>query len=469
MGAVKKSVSFAAPQAVNKEWLLEALKGTWNMRQTIETGRRSRTLSWVGVGAIVMVVGTGCGSSAATKPTTDAGDTGDATTRTVTGPLKIGFLMPATGSLADQAAVWEMGVQLAQTEINNSGGLMGRPITLDIQDSMFNNATAVTEANGLLDDAHASFLLTADGTSPVIAVLKATLPKAAIIFASTASGDELVGLDTTDSVFRSVASVSLIGGGIAKAALAKGARTMAILQGDNPYTLGCADAAAAYFTQGGGTITTRVMFPYAPMPTYNYAADLATASAGAPDVIYLVPHPAVGISFLKAWTAASTGKFGGQWYLNETLRTDAIPANVGMTATNGMRGVVPAGNALGNAAMVSAFTTAYGTASCSPSIPRVAENYDAVYLAALAIAQAGTSTDIDAIRTALRAVANPPGTVVGPGEFAKAIALIKAGEDINYEGASGTVDLDEQGNVNPTLAEWELQSGKFTVLQTFSP
>jgi hypothetical protein len=92
-----------------------------------------------------------------------------------------------------------------------------------------------------------------------------------------------------------------------------------------------------------------------------------------------------------------------------------------------------------------------------------------VYLMALAIAQAGTSTDVAALRTALRAVANPPGEVVGPGEFAKAIAFIKAGTDINYEGASGTCDLDEQGNVNPLMAEWQLQNGTFTVLRTFSP
>ena len=244
---------------------------------------------------------------------------------------------------------------------------------------------------------------------------------------------------------------------------------MAILQGNNPYTLGCANAAAAYFAQQGGTITARVMFPYAPDPTYNYAGDLATASAGMPDTIYLVPHPAQGIYFLKAWTVAASGKFAGQWYLNETLRTPAIPTNVGVAATTGMRGVVPAGNPAGNAAMIAAFTAAYGTASGDPTIPRVAENYDAVYLVALAIAQAGTSVDVAAIRTALRAVANPPGTVVGPGEFGKAMDLIKAGTDINYEGASGTVDLDDQGNVNPLLAEWELQSGQFAVLRTFSP
>jgi len=419
--------------------------------------------------AAAALVAAGCGSSTGAQAGADAGDQSDATIKTVTGPLTIGFLMPATGSLADQAAVWEMGVQLAQTEINAAGGLMGRPLTLDIQDTKFDNATAVAEAQSMLDSAHASFLLTADGTAPVIAVLQATLPKPAIVLASTASGDELVDLDSSDSVFRTVASVTLIGGGTAQAALDKGAKTMAILQGNNPYTLGCADAAAARFVTGGGTITARVMFPYAPSTTYDYAADLATASAGAPDVIYLVPHPAVGIKFLNAWTVAGTGKFAGQWYLNETLRTDAIPTTVGLAATTGMRGVVPAGNAGGNAAMVAAFTASYGTAAGSPSIPRVAENYDAVYLMALAIAQAGTSTDVDAIRTALRSVANPPGEVVGPGEFAKAIAFIKAGTDINYEGASGTVDLDDKGNVNPALAEWQLESGTFTVLRTFSP
>jgi ABC-type branched-subunit amino acid transport system substrate-binding protein len=177
----------------------------------------------------------------------------------------------------------------------------------------------------------------------------------------------------------------------------------------------------------------------------------------------------VGITFLKAWTAAAAGKFAGQWYLNETLRTPAIPTNVGVAATTGMRGVCPAGNAVADAVLIAAFNAEYGTTSGDPTIPRVAENYDAVYLMALAIAQAGTSTDVDAIRTALRAVANPPGIAVGPGEFVKAIALIQAGTDINYEGASGTCDFDDQGNVNPALAEWELQGGNFTVLRTFSP
>jgi ABC-type branched-subunit amino acid transport system substrate-binding protein len=457
-------------------------EGRSNMR-SFSAGKRTGTL--LSVVAAIAVQGA-CGSSSVT-PSADAEMAADATAaadvttvpdttietstgiNAVTGPATVGFLMPATGSLADQAVVWVAAVQLAQTEINAAGGLMGRPLVLDIQDSKMDNATAAALAPTLLDDAHASFLLTADGTAAVMAVMQATLPKPAILLASTASGDELVAGDTTDSVFRTVASVTLIGGGTARAALDRGAKTMAILEGENPYTLGCGAAAAAYFQQYGGTITATVQFPYAPDPNYPYSTDLATASVGAPDAIYLVPHPSVGITFLKAWTAAGAGKFAGQWYLNETLRTSAIPNNVGVTLTNGMRGVCPAGNAAGYSAMLAAFTAAYGTTSGDPTIPRVAENYDAVYLMALAIAQAGTSTDVAALRIALRAVANPPGEQVGPGEFARAIALIKAGKDINYEGASGTCDFDDQGNVNPLMAEWELQNGNFMVLRTFSP
>ena len=71
-------------------------------------------------------------------------------------------------------------------------------------------------------------------------------------------------------------------------------------------------------------------------------------------------------------------------------------------------------------------------------------------LIALAAAKAGTTTDSVAIRDALRDVANPPGEVVGPGlaGIQKALSLIASGQDINYEGASGPVDFDENGDVS---------------------
>lgn len=37
--------------------------------------------------------------------------------------------------------------------------------------------------------------------------------------------------------------------------------------------------------------------------------------------------------------------------------------------------------------------------------------------------------------------------MIGPGEWAKAKEAIAAGEDINYEGAAGPADFDDNGDV----------------------
>jgi branched-chain amino acid transport system substrate-binding protein len=84
---------------------------------------------------------------------------------------------------------------------------------------------------------------------------------------------------------------------------------------------------------------------------------------------------------------------------------------------------------------------------------------DAIFLIALAAEQAD-STDPTAIRDALREVANTPGTVVGPGQegWQAALESLDAGEDVNYEGAAGPVDLDENGDVlKGAILIWQVQ------------
>ncbi len=67
-------------------------------------------------------------------------------------------------------------------------------------------------------------------------------------------------------------------------------------------------------------------------------------------------------------------------------------------------------------------------------------------LMALAIEKAG-STDKRAIADALMQINDPKGEVVGPGDWEKGKKLIDEGKPINYQGASGTVDFDEHGDV----------------------
>ena len=50
-------------------------------------------------------------------------------------------------------------------------------------------------------------------------------------------------------------------------------------------------------------------------------------------------------------------------------------------------------------------------------------------------------------------MATAPGETILPGEWEKAKELIAAGTDINYEGASGSHEFDEKGDVPGVVIE----------------
>jgi ABC-type branched-subunit amino acid transport system substrate-binding protein len=68
-----------------------------------------------------------------------------------------------------------------------------------------------------------------------------------------------------------------------------------------------------------------------------------------------------------------------------------------------------------------------------------------------------------AIRESLTRINDPNGDKIksGPDELARAVTLIRAGQPINYEGASGSVNFDGVGNTFPLLVHWRVQGQKF--------
>ena len=95
-----------------------------------------RTFNWqfVAVGAVAALALAGCGSSssgsstAAAKPTTSTAASPVAADKS-DGVLKIGTLLPETGSLAFLGPPELAGVGLAIKDINAAGGVLGKPVT----------------------------------------------------------------------------------------------------------------------------------------------------------------------------------------------------------------------------------------------------------------------------------------------------------------------------------------------------
>jgi branched-chain amino acid transport system substrate-binding protein len=131
----------------------------------------------------------------------------------------------------------------------------------------------------------------------------------------------------------------------------------------------------------------------------------------------------------------------------------------------GIRGTAPgtpspeaisaAGAALGRADISEAFDRLY-TQSPPRDVDRGtfdAQNFDAVILCYLAAVAAG-STDGEDMAAELRDVTGPPGTKYTWQQLPQAIEALENGEDIDYLGAAGEIDLDENGD--PTVGVYDV-------------
>ena len=91
------------------------------------------------------------------------------------------------------------------------------------------------------------------------------------------------------------------------------------------------------------------------------------------------------------------------------------------------------------------------------------KSYDAAALIVLAM-QAGGSADRATIAQNVMGVANAPGTKILPGELAKAIALLKDGKEVDYQGATN-VEFSDVGEASGSYKELEIGSGKFNTIR----
>src|SRR6476469_9894104 len=75
-----------------------------------------------------------------------------------TDKIKIGHLTPLTGFLGVLGGYAQLGIRMAQEEINAAGGVMGRQLDILSEDSV-NPATAATKAQRMLDQDGVAFLM----------------------------------------------------------------------------------------------------------------------------------------------------------------------------------------------------------------------------------------------------------------------------------------------------------------------
>lgn len=380
----------------------------------------------------------------------------------VAAPLKVGALIPLTGDLQSYGEPSLKSAELAVKEINEAGGVLGEPVELSTGDTQTSPQPGVAAAQKLANVENVSALFGALSSGVTIPVAQSVSKTEQLLQISNASTSPVItDLDDGDFLFRTVPSDAFQGVALSEVTAAKGYKTVSIIYINNDYGKGLADSFSKAYEAQGGTVAATVAYEQG-QPAYR--GELQQADTGDAEALVLIGYPENGQTILRQ---SLEGGFFQNFVFTDGMKAPELVDNLGAEALEGSVGTVPQArsDSPGAEHFAEAYTSAYGEV---PPKPYLDTAYDALYVIALAAQKAG-STDRVAIRDSLREVANPPGEQVGPGEFAKALELLEAGEDIDYEGASGSVNFDDKGDVPGTFGEWAYEGGEIVTKRIFEP
>lgn len=421
-----------------------------NRRDENATWRVRCRQGWRVVAALVMMI-----PLLATQMVPGAGAQDDAE------PLRIGALFPFTGDLSDFGPGFLQAAELAVDEINAGGGVNGQPIELVQGDSATSPQQAVEEARRLIEIEGVPAIVGPAGSGEALPVVESVAgPAGVLVISSSATSPALSVANDDDFFFRTPISDAAQGVIMADLALEQGYQTACIMYVNNAYGQGLSDAFAQQFTAQGGTITAQV--PHE-QEQASYVSELATCTEADPDVLIGAAYPESGRVFLRELVERGDAP---NIIFSDGLKSPDLFAEIGWEPFAGGYGTASgAPETDTGAAFEAAWEAAYGEL---PALPYLKELYDAVYAIALA-AEMADSVDAAAIRDALREVTNEPGTVITPGTegWQAAVAALDAGEDIDYVGASGTVDFDDNGDISQGAIEiWQIEGEEILTVET---
>ncbi len=398
-------------------------------------------------------------------------NTGTGNSGNKAGQLKLGALVPTTGDLSSIGQNMPIAVKLAVDTINACNGVNDSPVRLITEDSQTDPGAGVAAMNKLTE---------IDQVAGVVGAFASSVSSAALDVA-VRNKVMLVSPGSTSPVFTDKAKNGDFNGFWARtappdtyqaqalAALAKkqGFKNVSTVVINNDYGIGFEKEFVQAFEQAGGKIVTKNSpVRYDPKaPTLD--SEAKNAFGKKPDAVAAVLYAETGSLLLKSAFEQGLSE-GVTVLLTDGVYSEDFIRQVGKTSDGksiigGALGTVPGAN--GDA--LKKFTALWQEKTRKEVTAFVPHSWDAAVLMMLAAESADANTG-EAIKSKISEVANAPGTEVS--EPCQALELIRQGEDINYQGASGNVDIDANGDVIGGYDVWQVNpDGTLEIIDNVTP
>lgn len=375
--------------------------------------------------------------------------------------VKIGSLLAYTGPLKEFGPNIENGVKLAVKQL----GEAGLDMKLYAADSETSPIPAVNAARKLVDMDKVVGIIGALSSGVTIAVAESVTIPNNVLLISPASTSPLITVLPADQgkdfLFRTCPSDALQAVVAGKLAASYN-KTASVIYVNNPYGQGLAQNFKKSFARYGGKVL--AMVPIANKVQPSYTAELKKALAGHPDILCCYTYAEHAKIYVKQ--AIEFFRYRHFLFCDGTQSLEVLKA-IGPKYLDGCKGTAPAaGGGKAFNMFNKQFKAEFGKL---PPLPFITNAYDGtacIGLAAYAAKLKGLPLTATNIRNNLRAVADPPGEMIYPGQFKKAFELLKAGKKINYEGAAGSVNFDKNGDVRTPIAVWEYKGDNIVVVKS---
>lgn len=374
--------------------------------------------------------------------------------------LVIGDSVPLSGELAAYGPAGRKAAALALAQIRAAIRAGGAPHTVRLitHDNATNSATAATGARQMVKEGGATCLTGAWASADTLEIADSVaVPERVLQISPASTAEEITGFDDDGQLMRTAPSDALEGRALAQAASdalggAEG-RTAHVGARDDDYGDGVSSAFSDSWREADGIITEDVSYepePEADGPGYDEVAEQLTE--GSPDAILIADFPETFAQLAPQLVATGSWDPARAW-ATSALSSPALSAQTGAAAIEGMRGTLPSTPRREPVSV--AFDRLFARARPA-SVDRGlfdAQQFDAVILCYLA-AVGAASTDGEEMADALIDLTAPQGAEYSWRQLPEAIAALSRGEDIDYTGASGPIDMDENGD--PTAATFDL-------------
>ena len=177
--------------------------------------------------------------------------------------LKIGALLPKTGDLASAGPPMFAGALLAIREINEAGGVLGRPVTwIDGDDHTDKEKAKQTVERLINEDAHV--IIGAGASSITLAVLPTVIAAGRILFSPCNTAAELSTVDDKGLYFRTAPPDNLQAVALTDVIMRDGVRRIVIVARDDAYGRGLMEAVRDNLRLAGIEETDISLMPYNP-------------------------------------------------------------------------------------------------------------------------------------------------------------------------------------------------------------